>query len=383
VIRLRRVGWGTRFILGTVAALVIAGCGAAAGSQSGSSAAGATTVNFGSVGSTTDAGVILGQSLGYFKAEKINVVFHKITNAPALTSAVISGALQVVGIAQSPALFRSFSENLGIKLVGDKQSISPYLSVTHLVVRKQFVGTSLKQTLDKLNGKPIAVPSLIDNTDYELYKLLQQNGISFNSVKRQAIPFPDMAGALSSGSVDAAVILEPFLTEALDTGTVANASAFTDVIPEKTVSLVQLVYSKTFLADNSLAQRFMDAYTKGVRAYDDAFLKGTDRAKVIGLLANAPAVSLPTSTVSKLYVAGLDPDQGAEPGALQVNDAFLSGLEHFWISEGYLQKYVPPDTMWDLSFAKAADQQFGAYKYPSLTGVHDTFGLRGDSRLGQ
>jgi NitT/TauT family transport system substrate-binding protein len=379
--RPHRIAYWIRVLGAISAALIIVGCAADANGQVGTNSAGYTTVNFGSVGSTTDAGVILGQSLGYFKDEKINVVFHKITNAPALTAAVVSGQLQVVGIAQSPALFRAFSEKLGIKLVGDKQSITPYLSATHLVVRKQFVGATLQQTLNNLKGKTVAVPSLIDNTDYELDQLLQQNGISYNSVKRQAIPFPDMVGALSSGAVDAAVILEPFLTEALDTGTVSNVSSFSSLDPGKTVSLVQLVYSKAFVANTSVAQRFMDAYMRGVRAYDNAFLAGTDRTQIINLLASAPPVALPAATVSKLYLSGLDPDQGAEPGALQTNDAFLSGLEHFWISQGYLQDYVPPQSMWDLTFAENADRLLGPYKYPNLTGVQDTFGLLGDSQL--
>ena len=53
---------------------------------------------------------------------------------------------------------------------------------------------------------------------------------------------------------------------------------------------VPLVYSERFAADRATAQAFMIAYMKGVRAYNDAFVKNIDKAAVIEILARHAGV---------------------------------------------------------------------------------------------
>jgi len=68
------------------------------------------------------------------------------------------------------------------------------------------------KTLKDLQGKVLGV-NAPQNIDYLLdVSVLTENGISENSVKfpAQPIPFPTMAGELSSGKIDAATMPEPF-----------------------------------------------------------------------------------------------------------------------------------------------------------------------------
>jgi NitT/TauT family transport system substrate-binding protein len=68
------------------------------------------------------------------------------------------------------------------------------------------------KTLAGLKGHVLGV-NAPENIDYLLdVSVLSENGVNMDSVKfpAQPIPFPDMAGELSSGKIDAATMPEPF-----------------------------------------------------------------------------------------------------------------------------------------------------------------------------
>lgn len=69
-----------------------------------------------------------------------------------------------------------------------------------------------------LNGGVIAINGVKNITEVGARSWIEENGGDPGSVEFIEIPFPQMGGALAEGRVDAAVIAEPALTQAKESG---------------------------------------------------------------------------------------------------------------------------------------------------------------------
>lgn len=350
----KRPQWLLAFLAIAGTAVSVGGCGGGVG---GASASGTATVRFGSVGGLTDAGVYLADALGYFKKNNIKVVTSRMQGGSALTSAVATGNLDAAGISVSAGLFNAVNRGIKLKIVGDKQSIRPNFSATHLVAQKKYAGASEAETLAHLKGKTIAVSDKTSGTTGTLDSVLQKYGMSVRDFNLKEMGYAEITTALLNGSVDAGVELEPFLTKSLSSGRIADVSDQTEALPKNGATVVPLVYSDSFINEKrDVAQRFMDAYMQGVRAYNDAFQKGKDKDRVVSIIAKQSGTD--EQTVQKANRGGLDPNQ-------QVNVQFLGSLEDWFMKQGYVTKRVEPAQIVDSSFAANSVKKLGEYKETS------------------
>jgi hypothetical protein len=116
---------------------------------------------------------------------------------------------------------------------------------------------------------------------------------------------------------------------------------------------VPLVYGEAFIAKRPLAQAFMTAYMRGVRIYNDAFVKGRDRDRVIDIIARRAKVD--PEIMRNSFWAALDPDQ-------RINKDFLAAAQAFFIEQNMLTGPANIDAVVDSSFAEAAVRTLGAYQ---------------------
>lgn len=365
------------------ATLLIAACGSSSssGGSTASHAAAADTnakpghcssyqtVTFGSVGSVTDAGVILAQDLGYFHRYCITLKYDRVTNAPDLTTGLASNALQVAGIAESPGMYTSLAQGLNLRIVGDKQSCTASLCSNGVLVRKQYLGSTEAQTFANAKGTKIALASLGDNTRYQVGLQMGQVGANISNYHPVVMPFPDMVGAIEQNQVQIIQTLEPFVTKALKSGCCVfySTSQIKAVSPKSDPpTLVPLVYGPYMLsqAHQQTAQDFMDAYVLGVRAYDKAIVDGVNRQQVYKLIASYPAVDMPVSTYAATHKAYLDPDQLATGSSGQHTLSWLAKVENYYIGANLMPKsaYVQPAKMVDLTYARNAVKSLGTFK---------------------
>lgn len=330
---------------------LLSACGASSSSQSQASDG---NVTFGSVGGLTDAGVYIAEARGYFKQEHIAVKSERMEGGSALTTALATGNLDVAGISVSAGLFNAVSRGIGLRIVGDKQSIRPGVSATHLVAQKKLAGKTTAESIHNLRGKVVAVSDKTSGTTAVLDFLLKKYGMSVDDLNLKVLGYSEITAGLINGSVDAAIELEPFLTQVLASGHIADLSDQSAVVPSGGATIVPLVYSQSFIDDNrDVAQRFMIAYMKGVRDYNDAMLHGKDKSQIVAIIAKGAGVD--EKTVTAAHVAGLDPDQ-------TVNVNYLGQLEKWFEDQGYVHTYVKPSDMVDDSFAKHAVSELGPYK---------------------
>lgn len=316
-----------------------------------------SVVRFGSVGGLTDAGVYLADDQGYFSAAGIGVRMLRMPNAPSLLTALATGQLDVAGISVTPGLFSAIVQGVQIRIVGDKQSVRPGFSATRLVVRSGFPTGTEAQQVAALKGKAVAISSKAASVAMVLRNYLAGFGLTLADIHVAELSYPSMVPALGSGAVDAAVVLEPFLSESLQ---MSIARQLNDMVAASggtatdASTSVPMVYSETFARDQPAAQGFMDAYLRGVRLYNDAFDRGIDKEKIIGILA--VRAKLDAGVIRNGFPAGLDPNG-------KVSVRFLEQCQDYFVQQHYLQAPIDMKKLVDTSFADSTVARMGEYKF--------------------
>jgi NitT/TauT family transport system substrate-binding protein len=115
----------------------------------------------------------------------------------------------------------------------------------------------------ELAGKTIAVTALKDLTEVGVRAWLERNGIDARAVHFAEIPMPQMPAALARGTVDAAVIGEPWITSSRDS--LRTFATFYDAIAPRFL-IADWFANTTFIAKNpSVVGRFVEAVNETAR----------------------------------------------------------------------------------------------------------------------
>jgi len=312
------------------------------------------TVSVGTVGGLTDAGIFIGLEKGYFKEQGINIDYKVFGSSSDFMPLIGAGQLDVAGIVIAAGLFNSIANDIKLRIVGDKQSILKGFTSTVAVVRKDLVDSGKYKTPTDLKGLRFAVSALPSGTWYTYVEWARAKGIKESEIQWVELGFPQMAPSYRSKSIDAGSLFEPFLTQCLDQGLVTVVGDSYEVTPGATI--VPIVYSEPFATQKKdLANKFMVAYMKGVRDYNDAYRKDKNRAETTKILANA--VKMDPVLVERMRKGGLDPDQ-------KVNKKWIITLQDFLFNHKYVPKKVDIDKIVDPSFVEYAIKQLGGqYRY--------------------
>ena len=310
-------------------------------------------VRFGSVGGLTDAGVYLAEEFGFFKEAGITIAAKRMASAPTLVTSLATDQLDVAGISITPGLFTAVAQDIALRVVGDKQSFRKGFAATRLVVRAGLAKATKAETVSELRGKVVAVSARGSSSYFNLVQLIATGGLKLEDIKVVELAYPSMVAALTNGAIDGAYIIEPYLSDSLRQKLAVEGGDMGSVVGEgKSVVSVPLVYGEAFARKKDIAQAFMTAYTKGVRIYNDAFVKGKDKDKIIAILAKRAGVD--EVMVRDSFPAGLDPNQ-------VVDEQSLAPYQTFFISQKMIQSPADLSKLVDTSFARAAVEALGPY----------------------
>jgi NitT/TauT family transport system substrate-binding protein len=309
-------------------------------------------LRYASVGGATDAGIFIGQDYGFFKDAGFELKYQRLENAAALLAATATKQLDVSGISLTPGLLASIQQGIEIRVVGDKESIRKNFSATQLVVRKNLADGGVAAVMKRLKGRAVAISGKTSVSYFLLGLTTSRYGASLGDFRIAELAYANMIPALASGAIDAAVMLEPALSQALMAGDVVAVSDFTDVVPSSGASIVPIVYSETFAADRSRANAFMVAYMRAVRVYNDALVKGTDKDRVQDIVARG--TSTPIAVIRNSNPCGFDPNQ-------DVSAEFMDTAEKFFLAQRLLRAQVDVHRLLDPSYASEAVRVLGRY----------------------
>jgi NitT/TauT family transport system substrate-binding protein len=245
-------------IAALAAAVVVAGCGDGEGTDMSRQP---EKVKIGLVPIADVAPVFVGIKQGYFKEQGIELEPQFAAGGAAITPAVLSGDFDI-GFSNTVSLLIAASKGLPVQIVsqgvlGGPDASKPWADV---LIPKD---SDIKRPKD-LEGKTIAANTLNNICEVTINATLEEKGVDVSKLKYTEIPFPDMVGALEDGRVDAACVVEPFVSAGKAAGMKGIDPFYARTAPNLTVATY--FASKELIGSNpELIDRFRTGMEKSLR----------------------------------------------------------------------------------------------------------------------
>jgi len=229
----------------------------------------ADKVRVGTIGSTSDAGLYLAEAKGFFKAEGLDVDLTTFDAAAKMIAPLGTGDLDVGSGAASAGLYNAASQKVGIKIVADRGRMAPGYSYQTIMIRKDLIDSGKFKSYADLKGLKIALAAPGVSAGSVINEAAKKGGIKFTDVERVFLGFPAQVAALGNKALDGSIMVEPFGTQAVDQGSGVRFASSEDVYPSDQIS--EVFYGEKFAKERKdVALRFMKAYIRALRAYNDA-----------------------------------------------------------------------------------------------------------------
>ena len=262
-------------LLATVfaATFVLSAC-SGAGSGSGDSAAPSAdapvTLNVAETAGIPSAFLSYGVQQGFFSDEGLDLVVDTGAGGAAAIPGVVSGSTQFAG-SNTVSVLLAKSKGLPLKI------IAPGTFATD-TADKDFSAVLVSdgspiQGPDDLAGATIAVNTLENIGDVTIKTALEASGVDVSGISFVELGFPSMLAALDARQVDAAWVIEPFVTAGLNAGDRAVLWPYVESFPGLMVG--SYVASESYIADNPAIvasfQRGVSATAESIAADPDSF----------------------------------------------------------------------------------------------------------------
>lgn len=256
--------------LTAASALVLTGCaGSPAPSDTADGAADAggggelTAVTVGVIPIVDVAPIYLAVSEGFFEEEGLDVSLELAQGGAAIVPAVVSGEYQF-GFSNVTSLLLATSNGVPLQAVAPGNfSTGSEPDFGGVVVP---AGSDIQDAAG-LAGKTVAVNTLNNIGDSTIRNVVEKAGGDADALEFVEMGFPDMPAAVSGGQVDAAWIVEPHLTRAVQEGARVVAWNFMETDPDLMVAAY--FTSKQYAAEHPEVVEAFDAAMKKAFAFAD------------------------------------------------------------------------------------------------------------------
>ncbi len=297
----------------------------------------------------SDAGILIGMAKGYYQDLGIQIEPVQFNSGQEMINQLAAGQLDVGATVTASGLFNAMSRDIPIKIVADKGINVPGKGYYRLVIRKDLVN-SIKDYTD-LKGKKIAIVGTASLDEIAADRILAKAGLSTNDVDLQVIrSFSDMLVSLSNNSIDAAMVIEPFISQGIAKNILDPWKDPTDYDPDAQTAL--LVFGTSLTKQPDVANRFMTAYVKSLRDYNDAFIKDIGKQEIVDILCKYSVIKDP-KLYDKMFPTGLNPNGYVRMKGIEMDLA--------WYKQHQLIKDIEINDAVDNQYVDFALQTLGQY----------------------
>jgi NitT/TauT family transport system substrate-binding protein len=302
-----------------------------------------------------NAGILIAQEKGWFEEQGIDLQVIPFGNAPDIAAPLAAGQVDAGLLGINSGLLNAFARGVRVKFAADEGSSGPgrfdYVSI---LVRKELVDSGAVKSPADLKGRKVGIVAKGTPSDYGLSHVLQEGGLSLSDVSLEIIPFPNHGPALAAGQIDAAFSIDPWRTQTLDSGTAVILRTGEQFVPG--AQLAVLALSDNFAKDTDAATRFMIAYVKSLRRYNDAYVKNDPQAREEVKSIYLKSVSgLPADIYDRMSFPSINPDG-------RINVQSLEDQQKFYLSIGTQEKAVDLNELVDQEFIEGAVRALGPYQ---------------------
>ncbi|TFD61408.1 transporter substrate-binding domain-containing protein [Cryobacterium suzukii] len=250
-------------LIGIAAASVLALSACSAGSDSAAPAGGGdalTPVTVGVIPIADTAPLYLGFDQGFFEDEGLELTIETATGGAAIVPAIVNGDYQF-GFSNLGSLMVAKDKGLPLELVS--AAVASTGDVTSDMGAIVVSGDSPIETLADLNGKTVSTNSLNNLLDTVARSTIDSAGGDSSTVSFVEIPFPDSSAAVENGQVDAAFVVEPFVTSALENGNRVLSYGFAEFADKLDIA-AYFSSAATVAGDAELVTKFQAAMKKSL-----------------------------------------------------------------------------------------------------------------------
>jgi NitT/TauT family transport system substrate-binding protein len=334
-----------------VTAIALIGAVAASGH------AGAQELVVGTIGASSDSPFFIADKRGYFKDEGLTVKFIRFDSAAKAMAPLGTGELAVASGATSAALYNAVKRGVPLKIVADKAKNPPGFGFEALMVRKDLRDDGKVKTLADFKGRKIAISAAGNSEDFLVDYALRKAGLTIHDVDPVYLGFPQHIAAFTNGGIDASLTVEPSISSILKADKAVRFLGVDEFYPQFETAVV--FYSEKFIKERPEdARKFMRAYLRGARDYNDA-LEG-DRLTAPGAADVIPILT-EYSFIKNADVYKAMRSHYVDPNGT-LNVASLKDVWQFFKDVKQIDGSVTVDDVVDPSFANWAAEQLGPYK---------------------
>ena len=323
--------------------------GFAAAALAGPARAQARKVRVGMNQNAADLPYFIALEMGHFRDEGLDVELINFKSTTEMMAPLGTGGIDVGGGGATAALYNAVGRGLKLRLVADKASaITPEYS--------PLMDSGAVKSVADLKGRKFGNISPGGSGDSLTNELMKQAGLGFRDIEPVYLPPPQLAAAFENGAIDASIMTEPFSSVLVKRGVAKLWARCGDVYPGMQVAAIY--YGKSFLEDAPVGQRFMNAYIRASRVYNDALadgkFAGAKGEAIIAILAKY------TEQTNLQLIRDATP-HGLNPDGAVLTPSLVKDF-NFFRERGLIEARVEPGDVIDNSFAEKAAKALGPYR---------------------
>ena len=317
----------------------------------------ADKVTIGIVNAVSDGVFFIAADKGYFKAENIDPDFVEFDTGAKMVAPLGGGQLDVGGGAASAGLYNAVDRGIRIKIVADKATNVKGAPFQFFMVRSELLDSGKVKSISDMKGRKVAITGAGGSDASVLNEAMKSVGLTYNDVEKVYLGFPQHVPALQNGAIDGSITTEPTTTSLIKLGAARPLTGNDSFYPNAQTATI--LFGGDFAEKRKdVAHRFMKAYLRAARDFNDALvdgrLQGPGGEDIIAIYAKRTVIKDP-AVLRGMVMAGVNPD-----GKLNV-DSMKKDLA-FFKETGDVTGKVEVEQVVDESFAATALKDLGPYK---------------------
>src|SRR5579859_1347761 len=251
---------------------------------------------------------IIAEEKGYFRAEGIEADVVPYDSGAKMIPQLSAGQLDVGAGSASSGLYNAFGRGIDLKIVADAVRGVKGAGQS-LLVRKELMRSGAVKGIADLKGRTIAVTAEAGTEAAVLAHGLKTAGLRYEDVNKVFLPFTQHGVAYQNGAIEASLTAEPSATATIRLGVADRLMFVGDFYPDAQSAVV--LYGQKFVAQRpDVGKRFMKAYLRAVRDYNDALrdghIAGPGSDEIIAILAKR--FRYPQDLIRAMWAHANNPD---------------------------------------------------------------------------
>jgi NitT/TauT family transport system substrate-binding protein len=236
----------------------------------------ALDVRIGLIPATASAPILVPTDSGDYAARGLNISVQPVTDTAQAMISVASGQFDMGNVTMGSAALNAFSRGTDLKIIAAGGAEPPgHGANLPVIVRTELIDSGAVKSVADLKGRKVAINGRGVIIEYALAKALATAGLQPSDVDVVIMPFPEMLAALTTGAIDAGLLLQPTGAQAVAKGI---GKILVDDYNQNAQNAVLLVNSRFLDQHRDAVTSFLEVYMRAIRRLSDGKLKSDDQA---------------------------------------------------------------------------------------------------------